>query len=81
MTGYPVVAFEGSQEVESGLRSVHHGHRDGLVQRDHGVGRESDQQLVEEHDLPPVRVLCASRLVVDRSDRGLNLVGPDPRSR
>ena len=58
-------------------RSVDHGDGDRVIQRDHRVVREPQQHLVQLHDLRPIGLLGARRLVVDGGDRGLELIGPD----
>ena len=42
-------------------RAVHHGHRDGVVERHHGIVGHPLQQLVQRQDLRPVGVLGAGR--------------------
>ena len=78
VAGHPVVGIEGGQELEAGLGAADHGHRDGLVEGDHRVRRDRRQQLVQGQDLAPVGVLGGGRLVMDRRDRRLDLVRPEP---
>ena len=73
----PVVVGERVEHGESGFRPVHHRDRDGLVERDHRVRRDPLEQLVQHHDLVPVRLFGARRFVVHRGDRGLDLVRTD----
>ena len=77
MLGHPVVRVERVEQGEPGTRAVHHRDRDRAVQRDHRVGRDAFEQVVEGEDLGPVGVAVARRLVVDRGDRGLDLVRAD----
>ena len=75
--GHPVVGVERVEQGEPGTRAVHHCDRDRTVQRDHRVGRDPLQQVVEGDDLGPVGVVVTRCLVVDRGDRGLDLVRAD----
>ena len=68
------------EEVEAGLRAVDHRYGDRLVQGDHRVWRDIREQLVQDDDLAPVRVLGAGRFVVDRGDRRLHLVRAERRA-
>ena len=74
VAGQPFVGVQGFQHVEPGLRPSHHRDRDGVVLRDHRVGRSVLQQLVQTEDLRPVRVLRTRRFRVDRGDRRLQLI-------
>ena len=77
--GQPVVAVQGGQQLQPGQRPPHHGHGHGVVEGHHRAGRDPLQQLVQDQDLPPVRVLGPRRLVVDGGDGRLELVGAERR--
>ena len=63
------------QQLQSRARTVDHRDRDGSVERDHRPPRDALEDLVDGKDLPPVGLPRAWRLVVDRGDRGLKLIG------
>src|SRR5215472_17050118 len=73
--GDPFVCLERVEKVQPRTWASGHGHCDGVVQRHNGIGGDPHQQLVQAHDLWPVSRLRAGRLVVDRRDRRLELVG------
>jgi hypothetical protein len=68
-----VVVVERRQQIESRLRASHHRECDGVVERDHRIGRDAFEQLVQGENLWPVGVLWARRLPVDRRDGRLEL--------
>ena len=72
--GQPLVRFEPAEPAEPGLRAVHHGDRDGVVQRHDRVALDLQQELVQGQDLRPVGRLGGRRLVVHGGDRRLQLV-------
>ena len=55
--GHTIVVIERVRYVEAGLRSLHHRHRGGLIQRHHRAGCEVGEQPVQRDDLWPVSVL------------------------
>ena len=69
---------EAVQQLQPGPRPVGHGHGDRPVEGHHRVAGHPFEQAVERHDLGPVRVGVAGRLVVDGGDGGLHLVLPHP---
>ena len=46
VAGQQLASVQGLQQVESGLRTLHHRDRDGAVERDHGVVGDAFEQLV-----------------------------------
>jgi hypothetical protein len=59
------------QPGECGRRAVDHRVRHRVIQADHRVVRQVQEQVVQGEDLWPVRLGRARRLVVDRRDGGL----------
>src|SRR5262249_26031122 len=68
------VVIKRGQEVEPGLRALHHRDRDSVVEGDHRIGRDAFEQFVEREDLRPVCLLRTRRLVVNRGDGRLQLI-------
>jgi hypothetical protein len=66
--GDPLIGLELSEQVKPRASASGHGHRDGVVQRHHGVVGGPHQQLVQRRDLWPVGRLGTWRFVVDRGD-------------
>src|SRR5262249_7362158 len=75
MAGDAIIVVERAQKLESSWRAFTHCHRDGAVEGDHRVRRDSLEEPVESKDLGPIGVLCPGRLVMDRGDCCLELVG------
>src|SRR2546427_762652 len=77
----PDPAGDGDQAgSEPGLWTLAHGDGDDAIEGDHWSGRAAAEQLVQTKDLTPVGVLVTGRLVVNRGDRGLELVRTDRRA-
>ena len=70
-----------SRVAEACVRAVDHRHGDGAVERDHRVGRGPLEEVVQRKDPCPVGLGGRRRPVVDRGDRGLDLVWPHPTRR
>ena len=68
------ISLELADQVESSLWPLRHADRDGMIQRDHRIGRRAQQHLVEADNLVPVRCFHVWRLVMDGGDGGLDLV-------
>ncbi len=70
------VAVKPVEQFEAGVGAGCHGDGDGVVERDDGIVIQAEKDAVEGRDLRPVGGIGALRFVVDRGDRGLQLVGP-----
>jgi hypothetical protein len=80
MPGHPGVAVQGVQQFEPGLRPADLGERYRAVERDHRVGGDTFEDLVQQVHLTPVRVLGGTGVGVSRGDRRLELVGTELRA-
>ena len=77
--GHPFVVVERRQEFEPGLGPLHHRDRDRAVERDHRIGRDPLEEVVEHEDLQPVGVRFLRGFVVHGGDRGLELIRAERR--
>jgi len=68
------VRFEGVQQFQAARCTMHHRHRDRMVQHDHWVVGHAPEQIVECEDLRPIGVICSGSFVVNGGDGGLQLV-------
>jgi len=71
------IVFKRIQQFQALRRAVHHGRRDGAIQRDHWVVGHALEQIIKRQDLRPIRVLGAGSLVVNGGNGGLQLVWAD----
>jgi hypothetical protein len=60
MISQPGIRLEGVQQRQSLRWAVHHGHRNGSIQRDHWVVGHGFEQIVKRQDLKPIGVLGAA---------------------
>src|SRR5262249_58688496 len=67
----------GAERGEPGPGSVNVGQGDGAAERDDRPGGDGGEDVVEGEDLRPVGGPGGGALVVQRGDRGLELVGAD----
>jgi hypothetical protein len=74
VAGHPGVAVQRGQQAEAGLGAADLGQGDRAVERDHWVGRDAFEDLVQRVQLPPVGVLGPRGLGMDRGDGRLELV-------
>ena len=72
--GHPLVGVEGAEQGERGSGSVDVRQGDGAAERDDRSGGDGGQDVVQGEDLRPVGGLGGRGLVVQRGDRGLELV-------
>ena len=75
--GQPLVSVERAEQGESGPGSVDVGEGDGAAERHYRPGGDGGEDVVECEDLRPVGDRRAGGLVVQRGDRGLELVRAD----
>ena len=81
MTRQATVGIEGREALEPGGWPVHHGVGDRLVERHHRIVRHPRQQTVEGQNLRPVGGRGVRGFVMNRRDRGLQLIGTDAATR
>ena len=81
VTVHSRIVFEAAKHRETIVRAMHHCGRHGMTEPDHRTGCESLEQLIEAEDLLPVGPLGGAGLVMDRDDRGLQLIGTERRPR
>ena len=70
----PVVDRDGGEQIEAGVRPVHHRLGDCTVEGDRRTGGRPPEESIELDDLRPVGVLRRRRLVVYGGDGRLQLV-------
>ena len=75
------VGLERREQLQACRRPMHHRRGDGAIERHHRVVRHLLEQPVERQDLRPVGVADVGGFVMDRGDRGLQLIGADRAAR